>query len=89
MNYEKWYGPPPPEGSFRGVVLSISCKTAAEVDKIHRTLVGVDGATLSGPPETLPFGGRRFEFTDPEGNVWEVTWAEGTSFDARDGLIFP
>ena len=89
VNYEKRYGPPPAEGAFRGVVLSINCKTPEEVDKIHRTLAGVDGATLSGPPETLTFGGRGFEFSDPEGNVWEVTWAEGTSFDEREGLIFP
>ena len=89
VNYEQRYGTPPPEGSFRGVVLSINCKNPAEVDKIHRTLVGIEGATLAGPPETLTFGGRGFEFSDPEGNVWEVTWADGTSFDARDGLIFP
>jgi hypothetical protein len=25
----------------------------------------------------------------PDGNAWEVTWAEGTSFDERGGLIFP
>ena len=30
-----------------------------------------------------------FEWSDPEGNVWEVTWAEGTSFDEREALIFP
>jgi len=89
VNYEKRYGEPPPEGAFRGVILAINCKTAAEVDRIHRTLTGVDGATLSGPPEDLAFGGRGFEFRDPEGNVWEVTWAEGTSFDEREGLIFP
>lgn len=89
VNYETKYGPPPAEGAFRGVVLAINCKTPREVDRIHRTLQGVDGAVITGPPEDLPFGGRGFEFRDPEGNVWEVTWADGTSFDERDGLIFP
>lgn len=89
VNYEKKYGPPPAEGAFRGFVLAINCKTPAEVDKIYKTLQGVDGAEIAGPPEDLSFGGRGFEFSDPEGNVWEVTWAEGTSFDARDALIFP
>jgi predicted enzyme related to lactoylglutathione lyase len=89
VNYETRYGPPPAEGSFRGIVLAINCRTPGEVDGIHRTLAGVEGAALCGPPADLPFGGRGFEFRDPEGNVWEVVWAEGTSFDDREGLIFP
>lgn len=89
VNYETRYGSPPPEGVFRGVVLALNCRTPQEVDRIHRTLQGVDGAVITGPPEDLAFGGRGFEFRDPEGNVWEVTWAEGTSFDEREALIFP
>jgi uncharacterized glyoxalase superfamily protein PhnB len=42
-----------------------------------------------GEPKDLSFGGRSFEFLDPEGNAWEVVWAEETSFDERGGLIFP
>jgi hypothetical protein len=30
-----------------------------------------------------------FSWRDPEGNVWDVAWAKGTSFDDRGGLIFP
>jgi hypothetical protein len=30
-----------------------------------------------------------FSRRDPEGNVWDVAWAKGTSFDDRGGLIFP
>ena len=29
------------------------------------------------------------KFKDPERNVWDVVWADGTSFDERGGLIFP
>jgi predicted lactoylglutathione lyase len=88
-NYERRYGAAPAPGAFRGVVLAINCATPQEVDRIHRTLVGVEGAVIAGPPEDLSFGGRGFEFSDPEGNVWEVTWAEGTSFNANGGLVFP
>jgi predicted lactoylglutathione lyase len=89
QNYEKVYGPPPPPGTFRGFVLAINCRDAAEVDRVYDAMRDVKDITLRGAPEVLSFGGRGFEWSDPEGNVWEVTWAEGTSFDEREGLIFP
>lgn len=88
-NYEATHGPPPPPGTFRGSVLAINCRDAAEVDRVYEAIRGFDGVTLHGAPQDLSFGGRGFEWSDPEGNVWEVTWAEGTSFDEREGLIFP
>jgi predicted lactoylglutathione lyase len=30
-----------------------------------------------------------FEFLDPEGNAWEVVWAEDTSVDERGDSIVP
>jgi uncharacterized glyoxalase superfamily protein PhnB len=48
-----------------------------------------EGIRIVGEPKNLSFGGRGFEFLDPEGNAWEVVWAEETSFDERGGLIFP
>ncbi len=88
-NYAKTHGPLPPAGTFRGFVVAINCRDAAEVDRIHGTLRGFQDVTLHGEPQDMSFGGRSFEWSDPEGNVWEVTWAEGTSFDDREGLIFP
>jgi len=35
------------------------------------------------------FWGRGFSRRDPEGNVWDVAWAEGSTFDDRGGLKFP
>lgn len=87
-NYAKDHGAPATAGTFRGFVLAINCRDAAEVDRIHETLRTFDGITVHGEPRDLPFG-RSFEWSDPEGNLWEVTWANGTSFDAREGLIFP
>ena len=88
-NYEKHYGTPPPTGAFRGVVLSINCRDAEEVDRIYDKLKTMKGARMTGAPANLSFGGRGFEWRDPEGNVWEVTWAEGTSFNGEGGLVFP
>lgn len=88
-NYAKAHGSLPPAGTFRGVVLAINCRDAAEVDRVYEAMRAIDGVTLHGEPQDLSFGGRGFEWSDPEGNVWEVTWAEGTSFDAREALIFP
>ena len=88
-NYEKSHGFLPPPGTFRGTVLSINCRDAAEVDRIYAVMKGFTDLTLVGEPQDLSFGGRSFEWRDPEDNVWEVTWADETSFDDREGLIFP
>lgn len=50
---------------------------------------GFEDVSLHGEPQDLSFGGRGSEWSDPEGNVWEVPWAEGNSFDDREGLVFP
>jgi hypothetical protein len=26
---------------------------------------------------------------DPEGNIWDVAWADGSTFDDRGGVVFP
>jgi catechol 2,3-dioxygenase-like lactoylglutathione lyase family enzyme len=88
-NYERTHGPVPPVGAFRGTVLAINCRDAAEVDRTYAALAQLDGVRLHGEPQDLSFGGRGFEWSDPEGNVWEVVWAEGTSFGQRESLIFP
>ena len=88
-NYAKSHGPMPAPGAFRGFVLAINCRDAAEVDRIYAEMKDLSGVTMKREPTNLSFGGRGFDWVDPEGNAWEVTWAEGTSFDKREGLIFP
>jgi len=88
-NYEKAYGPPPAAGAFSGFVLALNCRDAAEVDRVYDEMKRIPGVKLHGEPMDLSFGGRGFDWSDPEDNLWEVTWAEGTSFDERDALIFP
>jgi uncharacterized protein len=88
-NYEKELGAAVAPGIFKGSVLALNLENAARVDAMYEIVKGFDGIRLLGEPSDMSFGGRSFSFLDPEGNAWEVTWAEGTSFDARGGLIFP
>ena len=88
-NYEEEFGSPPAPGVFKGFVLAINLEDAARVDAAYETMERFDGIRILGEAKDLSFGGRGFEFLDPEGNAWEVVWADGTSFDDRGGLIFP
>ena len=88
-NYEEEFGGPPPPGVFKGFVLAINLEDAARVDAAYETIKTFKDIRVLGEPKDLSFGGRGFDFLDPEGNAWEVIWAEGTSFDERGGLIFP
>ena len=86
-NYERTLGPMG-EG-FRGFTLAVNLASPAEVDDAYATLQGTDGVELLEAPQDMPWGGRGFSFRDPEGNVWDVVWAEGTTIDERGGLTFP
>ena len=88
-NYEKELGPAVGAGVFKGSVLAINLEDAARVDAVYETMRRFEGIRMLGEPTNLSFGGRGFSLLDPEGNAWEVVWAEGTSFDDRGGLIFP
>ena len=48
----------------------------------------VDGVELLDEP-TETFWGGGFSWRDPEGNIWDVAWAKGTTFDERGGVSFP
>ena len=88
-NYEKELGAAASVDVFKGSVLAINLEEPARVDAAYETMRRFKAIRMLGEPENLSFGGRGFSFLDPEGNAWEVVWAEGTSFDDRGGLIFP
>lgn len=88
-NYEKDLGAAVAPGVFKGSVLALNLENAPRVDAMFEILKGFEGIRVLGEPTDMAFGGRSFSFLDPEGNAWEVTWADGTSFDERGGLIFP
>ena len=85
-NYEPEFGPPA-EG-FRGFTIAVNVESFEETQQVYETLKGIDGVELLGEPEEASWGGG-FAWRDPEGNVWDVAWAKGTSFTETGGLLFP
>ena len=77
----------PPDG-FKGFVLAINCETPKMVDEVITAAKAAGALDVQDALDTS-WGGHSGTFADPEGNVWEVTYAPGTSFDERGGLIFP
>lgn len=74
--------------NFNGVMLAINVESADLVD------VAIDCAKNAGALEVteakdISWGGRSGGFKDPEGNIWEITWAKGISFDQRGALVYP
>jgi len=89
FHYEPQFGPAPEPGAFKGFTLAINLESREEVDRVHEALRSADGVhDLDDEPQELPYG-RGFSFRDPEDNVWDVVFVDGTSFDERGGLIFP
>lgn len=88
-HYQPDFGSPPAAGAFKGFTLAINLESPQAVDAAYEELQGFEGIRIQGPPADLSFGGRGFVFVDPEDNVWDVIWVDGTSFDERGGMIFP
>ena len=85
-HYEPDFGPP--ADGFRGFTIAVNLESFEETKAVYETLRGIEDVELLGEPEQAFWGGG-FSWRDPEGNVWDVAWAKGTSFDDRGGLIFP
>jgi len=77
-----------PAPGFKGFVLAINVETPEKVDEVIAAAKAAGALTIQDALDAT-WGGRTGGFEDPEGNVWEVTYAQGTSFDERGGLIFP
>ncbi len=73
---------------FRGFTLAINVESMDAVRAAYETLRTVEEAELLEEPDEAHWGGG-FGFRDPEGNVWTVAWAKGSSFDDRGGMTFP
>jgi uncharacterized glyoxalase superfamily protein PhnB len=85
-NYEPAFGQP--AAGFRGFTICVNLESFAETQAVYETLQQIDGVELLEEPAEAFWGGG-FSWRDPEGNIWDVAWAKGTSFDDRGGLIFP
>ena len=85
-HYEPAFGPA--ADGFRGCTIAVNLESFAETQAVYETLRGIEGVELLGEPEEASWGGG-FSWRDPDGNIWDVVWAKGTSFDDRGGLLFP
>lgn len=86
QHYEPHFGPP--TGGFRAFTLCVNLESFDECNEVYETLRRiVDVELLEAPTEAFWGGG--FSWRDPEGNVWDVAWAKGTTFDERGGVTFP
>jgi hypothetical protein len=66
----------------------VNLRSFTECVEVYETLRQVPGVELLGEPERAFWGGG-FSWRDPEVNVWDVAWEEGTTFDDRGGVVFP
>jgi uncharacterized glyoxalase superfamily protein PhnB len=85
-SYEPDFGPP--ADGFRAFTLCVNLAALDEVRSAPETLPNVPAVALLGEPAEAFWGGG-FSGRDPEGNIWDVAWAEGSAIDDRGGLTFP
>jgi predicted lactoylglutathione lyase len=83
-HYERDYGAR--GDGFRGFTLGVNLASRDEVLAAHETLGTVEGVRDLDEVVDSPHGFSGFSFRDPEGNIWEVAWAEGTEVDERGAL---
>ena len=73
---------------FPGFTCAVLVEKEATVDEAIETVREAGGRVLA-EPVAREWGGRSGYFADPEGNVWELAWMPGATFDERGGLIWP
>src|SRR5512141_117979 len=78
-HYEPDHGPAPEPGRFKGFTLAINVESRDEVDRVHDVLATAEGVQGLEAGEDLGYG-YGFSFRDPEDNIWDVVWVDGTSF---------
>ncbi|HET9728476.1 MAG TPA: VOC family protein [Acidimicrobiia bacterium] len=76
----------PPSDGWRGVTLGINVDRREDVDTAYAAAIAA-GARPITPPVDREYGPRSGYFADPEGNRWEVAYANGVEFDARGAVV--
>jgi predicted lactoylglutathione lyase len=61
----------PPHGGGQRTTLAFLCESPPEVDRIHRQLTGMGGATVVAPFDA-PWGMRYATVADPDGNHFDL-----------------
>jgi len=76
---------PKERGRFPGITVAHNKRTKNEVDDV-RELAERAGARIEKPAQIASWGGYSGYFSDPDGYLWEVVWAEDWHFH-RDGSL--
>lgn len=82
-------GAPIPQASGAGRI-TLACNVASEdqvAAVLERALAA--GGTCLRPPFRASWGGTVSYFADPDGHVWEITFAPTFAFDAEGRLVLP
>jgi uncharacterized protein len=72
---------------FRGFTLGLNVGSWEELEAAHEAFREVEGLQELEEIQRADWGGG-FTFGDPEGNLWEVAYAEGTSVAANGALTW-
>ena len=70
------------------MALATNVETREGVDAAFEVAVAA-GATVLKEPTDADWGGRSAYVADPEGNLWEIAWVPGATFDAIGGMTLP
>jgi catechol 2,3-dioxygenase-like lactoylglutathione lyase family enzyme len=73
------------DGAWRGITLSINVARRDEVDGLWQEMVD-HGFTPVGAPVDREYGPRSGYVADPEGNRWEIAYADGIELDAAGNV---
>jgi uncharacterized protein len=80
--------PPADTDRFAGFTCAAVVESEEMVDAAIE-MVREAGGRILAEPVARGWGGRSGYIADPEGNVWEIAWLPGSTFDERGGLIWP
>jgi len=83
-HYERDYGAL--GDGFRGFTLGINLASRDEVVAVHDALTAMAGMHDIDDVFDSPHGFSGFSFRDPEGNIWDVAWKDGSDV-ADDGSL--
>ena len=72
--------------SFSGVTLAHNTRTKAEVDEVL-SLAERSGGKMLKPAQNVFWGGYSGYFSDPDGYLWEVAYAESWKFNDDGSLL--
>lgn len=73
-------------GSFPGITLAHNTRSRDEVDAVL-LLAAKSGGRIEKPAQDVFWGGYSGYFSDPDGYLWEVAYADSWQFNADGSLV--